>query len=146
MFGGLKLENFYTFLWRHQIWRHNIRFWHFLLSKWLRHVSKAVCKVWWENVQRVQTCPRWPRLRSFGPGVIKSVDLNTLPTRGCKVKYANKSNEHVRTRTFVCRACFYQFLARMMKACGKSAWNLRTDRKTPNYWRVLSSRVLRQLR
>ena len=27
----------------------------------------------------------------------------------------------------------------MLEAYGKSAWNLRNDRKTPNYWRVLSS-------
>ena len=34
----LKLENLYTtFLWRHQIWRHNMTFWHFLLWKWSRH-------------------------------------------------------------------------------------------------------------
>ena len=51
----------------------------FLLWKWSRHLSKAVCKVWWQNVQRVQTCPRWPILRSFGP----SVESNDIP----KLKY-----------------------------------------------------------
>ena len=52
-----------------------------------------------------------------------------------------KNDEHVRTRTFVCRASFYQILARMLETGGKSAWNLRNDLKTPNYWRVLSSSV-----
>ena len=29
IFGRFKLENFYNpFLWRHQIWRHNMIFWH----------------------------------------------------------------------------------------------------------------------
>ena len=68
-----------------------------------------------------------------------SVDLNTLSAKSCKVKYVTKNNEFVHTWTFVCRACLYQNLARILEACGKSAWNLRTDRKTPNYWPVLSS-------
>ena len=50
---------------------------------------------------------------------IKSVDLNTLSARRCNlVKYVKKNNGHVRTRTFVCRACFCQILALMLEACG----------------------------
>ena len=36
LIGSLKLENLYTrttFLWHHQIWRHNMTFWHFFTLK-----------------------------------------------------------------------------------------------------------------
>ena len=47
---------------------------------------------------------------------IKSVDSNTSWARRCKVKYKKKNCEHVRTRTFVYKACFYRILAWMLES------------------------------
>ena len=62
------------------------------------------------------------------------------------VKYSTDeekiNNAHVLLQTFVYSSHFYQILAQLLEACGKSAWNLRKCFQNAKSLHVLSTSVL----
>ena len=73
---------------------------------------------------------------------IKSVNLNTKKLWSIQTDEEKINNAHVLLQTFVYSSHFYQILAQMLEACGKSPWNLRKCFQNAKPLHVLSTSVL----
>ena len=86
-----------------------------------------------------RTPPAWP-FRDYVD--IKSVDLNSLWARSCKVLNRWRRKQWASSCADIrLQGLFLSNLGSNVGSLLKSAWNLGNYRKTPNYWRVLSSSV-----